>query len=115
TTFPCIGIVSNTVRIALVAASSASFLLPLPTHLADESAAASDTRTNSIVKLLSIMLRPSTYVLINGLVIESFLFHSILHGVFLHHLLPLCLLYFHIRLRYLQFTKSLFVLQPVTP
>src|SRR5690625_3400530 len=56
TTVPCIGIVSKTVLIADVAASSASSFLPLPIHLADDKAAASVTRTNSIVKLLSIII-----------------------------------------------------------
>src|SRR5699024_12243221 len=88
--------------------------LPFPTRLADESAAASVTRTHSIVKLLSIMLIPYTYVLINCFVIESFLFQSILHGVFLHQVLPISLLYFHIRVRYVQFHKFLFGLQPLT-
>src|SRR5690625_132911 len=108
-------IVSNTVRIVLVAASSASVLLPVPTHLADESSAASVTRSNSIVKLLSIMLIPLTCVLINCFVIESFLFQSILHGVFSHQALLISLLFFHIRVRYVQFHKFLFGLQPLTP
>src|SRR5699024_1819754 len=58
TTVPCIGIVSNTSRIAEVAASSASSCFPLPIQRADDSAAASVTRTISIVKLLSIIPSP---------------------------------------------------------
>src|SRR5699024_12274326 len=58
TTVPRIGIVSKTVRIDVVAASSASFFNPLPVHLAEDKAAASVTRTNSIVKLLSIVFSP---------------------------------------------------------
>jgi len=58
TTTPCIGIVSKTTRIAVVAASSASFLSPRPIQRADDTAAASVTRTNSIDKLRSIFVPP---------------------------------------------------------
>jgi hypothetical protein len=56
------GIVLKTSRILWVAASSASFFLPLPIHLAEDKAAASVTRTSSNDKLLS-MLKPPFYLL----------------------------------------------------
>src|SRR5699024_7858355 len=58
TTVPCIGIVSTTSRKAEVAASSASSCFPLPIQRSDDNAAASVTRTISIVKLLSIIPSP---------------------------------------------------------
>src|SRR5690625_2771249 len=82
TTVPRIGIVSNTVRIALVAASSASFLLPRPIQRADASAAASVTRTSSIVKLLS------TVVTLSSL-------HLLLYAIHLYVLLLLPLVHAH--------------------
>ncbi|CRI00401.1 Uncharacterised protein [Streptococcus pneumoniae] len=56
TTVPFIGIVSNTSRIADVAAPSASSFFPRPIQRADDKAAASVTRTNSIDKLLSTII-----------------------------------------------------------
>src|SRR5699024_1821093 len=55
TTVPRIGTVSNTWRIAVVAAASASSFFPRPIHRDEERAAASVTRANSIVKLLSML------------------------------------------------------------
>src|SRR5690625_6902962 len=54
TTVPSIGVVSRTARIAVVAASSAASCFPKPIQRAEARAAASVTRTNSSVKLLSI-------------------------------------------------------------
>ncbi|EMI14242.1 hypothetical protein C883_3341 [Bacillus stratosphericus LAMA 585] len=85
TTVPFIGIVSNTSRMALVAASSASSFKPLPIQRADFNAAASVTRTSSIDKLLSIFVQISSHSqsLMNFEVL-LFLGHSAFHARWLH-------------------------------